>query len=63
MNSERAFYQEGTKFLYRREGWISETNLDQIREIISIFQDYQNVILGILMKHRDLPANSLAAMN
>ena len=36
MNSERAFYQEGTKSLYRREGWISETNLDQIREIISI---------------------------
>ena len=63
MNSESAFYQEGTKSLYRREGWISETNLDQIREIISIFQDYQNVILGILMKHRDLPANSLAAMN
>jgi len=63
IQADRTFYQESTKAVNESDDWIKPESIEEIKEIISIFQDYQNVVLGILSQNRQLTAEMITEIN
>ena len=63
IQADRAFYQEGKKVVNESDDWIRPKSIEEIKEIISIFQDYQNVVLGIISQNRQLTPEMITEIN
>jgi len=63
IQADRTFYQEGTKAVNESGDWIKPKSIEEIKEIISIFQDYQNVVLGIVSQNRQLTPEMIIQIN
>lgn len=63
MQADKNFYQEGKKAVNESENWIATESIQQIIDIISIFQDYQNVVLGIIFQNRQLTPEMITEIN
>ena len=63
VQADRAFYQEGRQAVNRSDNWIEPKSIEEITEIIGIFQDYQNVVLGIVTQNRHLTSEMITEIN
>lgn len=63
IEADRSFYRQYIQSIQDNGSWIPTESREQVSEIVNIFQDYQNGVLGIISKNRQLTSETFAEIN